>query len=181
MVTGLVQKFMPMMIENECFRKYKSARDSYDHSMFLVSRQRYAALFDLDLTDYKGWAHGLKTAGYATDPNYAHKLIKLIDDYDLHKYDIGCAPDKRIADSPSNRATYTWGSSSATSLKGHQLYRNNGVKCVFAEVGDTYASIASEFNVKESKLLQYNDLSSSAELESNGGLPLKRKREHRRV
>lgn len=153
--------------KNECFRKYKSVRDSYeDHSMFLVSRQRYAALFDLDPTDYKGWAHGLKAAGYATDPNYAHKLIKLIDDYDLHKYDIGRVPDKRIADSPSNRATYTWGSASATSLKGHQLYRNNGVKCVFSEVGDTYASIANEFEIKESKLLKYNDLITSKELES---------------
>lgn len=161
----------------ECFRKYNSARESYeDHSLFLISRERYASLFDLDPTDYKGWAHGLKAAGYATDPNYAQKLIKLIDDYDLHKYDIGLTPDKRKADSPSNRATYTWGSASATSLKGHQLYRNNGVKCVFAEAGDTYASIANEFEIKESKLLEYNDLGNGSEPEPGTVVYLSKKK-----
>lgn len=152
--------------QDECFRKYKSARESFeDHSQFLISRARYASLFALDPTDYKGWAFGLKTAGYATDPNYARKLIKLIEDYDLHKYDIGREPDMKKADSESNRETYTWGQASETTLKGHHLYRNNGVKCVFSEAGDTYASIASEFEMKESKILEYNDLTQSRELD----------------
>ncbi len=152
--------------KGECFRKYKSVRESFeDHSMFLVNRPRYSALFNLEPTDYRGWAHGLKAAGYATDPNYARKLIKLIEDYDLHKYDIGKQADMRIADSKSNEETYTWETASVTTLKGHQIYRNNGVKCVFSEAGDTYASIANEFEVTEKKILQYNDLKESRELE----------------
>jgi hypothetical protein len=72
----------------ECFRKYKHPLSSFrDHSLFLFGRKRYAALFDLKLTNYKGWARGLKKAGYATDPKYPVKLIRLIEDYELYKYD----------------------------------------------------------------------------------------------
>jgi LysM repeat protein len=74
----------------ECFRSYHSAEESYrDHSDFLVRGSRYSELFRLSSTDYKGWAHGLKQAGYATDPKYPGLLIKKIDDYGLHAYDIG--------------------------------------------------------------------------------------------
>ncbi|MBR1929180.1 MAG: glucosaminidase domain-containing protein [Paludibacteraceae bacterium] len=73
--------------KQECFRKYKHAEESYeDHSLFLL-RPRYKELFDLKITDYKGWAHGLKKCGYATDPGYAGKLIKIIEDYGLTQYD----------------------------------------------------------------------------------------------
>jgi flagellum-specific peptidoglycan hydrolase FlgJ len=72
---------------DECFRKYATALDSYeDHSLFL-KKQRYAFLFDYDITDYKAWANGLRTAGYATDPKYPAKLIKLIEDYQLFRFD----------------------------------------------------------------------------------------------
>jgi hypothetical protein len=72
----------------ECFRKYEHAEASFeDHSQFLVNRSRYASLFQLKQGDYKGWAHGLKKAGYATDPSYAQKLISLIHKYELHQYD----------------------------------------------------------------------------------------------
>jgi len=74
----------------ECFRAYSSTEESYrDHSDFLVTGSRYSDLFRLSSTDYKGWAHGLKQAGYATDPKYPGLLIKKIDDYGLHAYDIG--------------------------------------------------------------------------------------------
>lgn len=74
--------------KRECFRKYKNAEDSFnDHSNFLCSRTRYASLFDLPLTDYKAWAHGLKAAGYATNPKYAQLLINIIEEYELYKYD----------------------------------------------------------------------------------------------
>ena len=74
--------------KNECFRKYYSVYDSYrDHSEFLTGRSRYASLFDLRLTDYKGWAKGLKKAGYATNPQYANILIRIIEDNELYKYD----------------------------------------------------------------------------------------------
>jgi flagellum-specific peptidoglycan hydrolase FlgJ len=71
---------------NECFRKYECALDSYsDHSQFLFSRSRYSKLFELPLTDYKGWCYGLKSAGYATDPKYPERLIELIEKYKLHE------------------------------------------------------------------------------------------------
>ena len=73
---------------NECFRAYDSAFDSFeDHSRFLANGQRYRSLFSLKITDYKGWAHGLKAAGYATDPQYAYRLIDLIQLYKLYEYD----------------------------------------------------------------------------------------------
>src|SRR5574344_768989 len=72
----------------ECFRAYGNPVESYeDHSLFLKRGARYAFLFDLDITDYKGWARGLKKAGYATDPSYANRLITIIEDYELYKYD----------------------------------------------------------------------------------------------
>lgn len=74
--------------KGECFRKYKHPYESYrDHSDFLRYRDRYKFLFDYKVTDYKSWAYGLKKAGYATDPSYPKKLIKLIEEYDLHEYD----------------------------------------------------------------------------------------------
>ena len=73
---------------DECFRVYPSAEESYRaHSDFLRERERYQSLFELDPTDYKGWAKGLRRAGYATDPGYANKLITLIEDFQLYEYD----------------------------------------------------------------------------------------------
>jgi flagellum-specific peptidoglycan hydrolase FlgJ len=74
---------------NECFRKYKSPEESFsDHSLFLTERKRYADLFLLEVTDYKGWAHGLKKAGYATSPTYANRLIEIIEKYKLYEIDV---------------------------------------------------------------------------------------------
>ncbi len=76
--------------KGECFRKYNDPIDSFtDHSYFLTSGSRYNSLFDLPITDYKGWAHGLKAAGYATNPKYAKLLIDIIEEYQLYKYDTG--------------------------------------------------------------------------------------------
>jgi len=74
--------------KNECFRKYNNVDDSYrDHSLFLTTRSRYAGLFTLEVTDYKGWATGLKQAGYATNPEYANLLIRLIENNQLYLLD----------------------------------------------------------------------------------------------
>ena len=74
--------------EDECFRSYKNPLRSYrDHSLFLVDRERYSSLFTLNRKDYKGWAEGLKAAGYATDPKYADKLISLIERFNLTRFD----------------------------------------------------------------------------------------------
>lgn len=75
---------------NSCFRKYDRVEDSYeDHSQFLVQGKRYAFLFQLDVTDYRGWAQGLRKAGYATDASYAEKLIRIIETYNLNDYTKG--------------------------------------------------------------------------------------------
>ena len=87
--------------KGECFRVYDSADESFqDHSDFLRYRDRYKFLFDLKTTDYKGWAYGLKKAGYATDPNYPAKLIKYIEDYKLYEYDtMTYEESERVAES----------------------------------------------------------------------------------
>ena len=86
---------------DECFRKYHFAKESYeDHSKFLL-RPRYASLFELSITDYKGWAHGLRRCGYATDPTYAAKLIKLIEDYGLASIGTQVDDKKEAVDTPA--------------------------------------------------------------------------------
>ncbi len=75
--------------KNECFRSYDSPYESYmDHSQFLTTRDRYAELFELKPHDYRGWAKGLKNAGYATASNYATLLIKIIEDNELYRFDL---------------------------------------------------------------------------------------------
>lgn len=82
---------------NDCFRVYKDARESYkDHSEFL-KRKRYSFLFELDKNDYKNWAIGLKTAGYATNPKYPDLLIGLIEKYKLNQYDVPESEREKIA------------------------------------------------------------------------------------
>ena len=86
---------------DECFRVYPSVEDSYRaHSDFLRGRERYKSLFELDPTDYKEWAKGLRRAGYATDPGYANKLITLIEDFKLYRYDKMTA-DELPAEAPA--------------------------------------------------------------------------------
>lgn len=78
----------------ECFRKYDSVVESYvDHALFLSERERYSALFELDPKDYKGWARGLKAAGYATNPAYAELLIRIIEENNLQRFDNALLAD----------------------------------------------------------------------------------------
>ena len=80
--------------KGECFRAYKNIKQSFeDHSIFLL-KERYAELFNLDIEDYKSWAKGLKKAGYATNPNYAKQLIKIIEDHNLSQFDKGTQAEK---------------------------------------------------------------------------------------
>ncbi|PBQ30748.1 hypothetical protein CNR22_02815 [Sphingobacteriaceae bacterium] len=89
---------------NECFRSYATTEDSYkDHSLFLISRPRYAELFKLSVYDYKSWCMGLKNAGYATSPTYAYQLIKLIEELKLYELDgaeILCTEIRRLEKEP---------------------------------------------------------------------------------
>ena len=94
----------------ECFRVYNSVLESYiDHSLILMERKWYQPLFELDMKDYKAWAHGLKKAGYATNPKYADLLIEIIEKYDLHKYDnallAGYHPLEVVVEQPAEEIT----------------------------------------------------------------------------
>jgi len=162
--------------QGECFRKYSKVLDSYeDHSAFLINRSRYSFLFSLKPTDYEGWAFGLKQAGYATDPTYAYKLISIIENYDLHKFDLSAtnanydASDDLAAEpTVSNRkksANESMGS--IVAFVSHELKEVNGVKFVTALKGDSYASIADEFNISEARIRRYNDANSFEQLKAN--------------
>lgn len=105
--------------KGECFRVYDSADESFqDHSDFLRYRDRYKFLFDLKTTDYKGWAYGLKKAGYATDPNYPAKLIKYIEDYKLYEYDTMTSEEsERLAKAVEKKTEVASGDSKVDSGK----------------------------------------------------------------
>jgi LysM repeat protein len=133
---------------NDCFRKYGKVEDSYDdHSRFLSEKSRYRFLFDLDITDYAGWARGLQKAGYATDKAYANKLIKLIEDYELYQYDKA---DKKKAEKEAKRiANYR--------IYKHQPYKTGGLVYVIAQEDDSYEAIALEFDFNVKDLYKYNE------------------------
>lgn len=152
--------------KGECFRKYDSPEESFrDHSDFLRYRDRYKFLFDLELTDYKGWAHGLRKAGYATDPKYPEKLIRLIEEHELYLYDTPDAFGEEghsVPQSPSQlerprpltgrqREVFSFALS-------RQLYSQNGVPFVYAAEGETYESIARSYRLFVKELLKFNDL-----------------------
>jgi len=141
---------------NECFRKYDTPEESFrDHSDFLRYRDRYAFLFELERTDYKGWALGLKKAGYATAPDYAQRLIKLIEDNSLYKLDqISDSVAVVIPESPMKAEMSV---KIGTSLS-RQVYSLNGVQYILAESYDTYKSLADEFNLFYREILSFNDL-----------------------
>lgn len=150
--------------EDECFRKYESPEQSWiDHSEFLTSRPRYAGLFKLSATDYKAWAKGLKAAGYATNPHYAEKLIKIIEEEQLYQYDHKVkhptgAPAETIA-ATSNSAS----ASSVTSVNYHKREEiKNGILCIEIKKGDTFENIAKYYGIKLKKLLAYNDKKDSS-------------------
>ena len=148
---------------NECFRAYKNAYDSYeDHSVFLTSSVRYSSLFQLKQTDYKGWARGLKACGYATNPRYAIQLIDIIQLYKLYEYDEGKSHGKSAV--------------SFGSMPSHRVYEFNKNYYVIAKAGDTYRTIGAEFGVSYKKLAKYNENERDARLEEGEFVWLEKKR-----
>jgi LysM repeat protein len=136
---------------NECFRKYKKAEDSFeDHSRFLAQRSRYAELFRLDISAYRLWAKGLSRCGYATDPHYAAKLTKLIEDYELYKYD-------------NAKFGQAKGGHSDAVLSGkipheRDVYKKYGLIYVVAEADDSFEKIAVDMDFSVGNLLEYNEV-----------------------
>lgn len=135
---------------NECFRKYTTWQESYqDHSRFLQRHRRYRSLFNLERTDYRSWANGLVLAGYATSPSYGKRLIKLIEDYQLHRFDEGLLPAWMEGYLERNiDADYI----------PRSLYKSCGLRYTLARKGDTFTSIAEELALSAKDLARYNEL-----------------------
>lgn len=166
----------------ECFRKYSTPLESFrDHSEFLDKSARYQDLFKLDPMDYKGWAYGLKKAGYATNPAYAEMLIKIIEDNRLYLLDQGRdipsqmfasefekpAPKEEIptVTHPAELIDVDNYIVSVQAAEGrHAVYRNNGSLFVLSTQTDNYGSIADEFRLSPRKLYKFNDVPEGAEL-----------------
>jgi hypothetical protein len=140
---------------NDCFRSYKTARESYeDHSRFLVNGRRYQSLFSLKMTDYKGWARGLKAAGYATNPKYADRLIEIIEVYKLYEYDKG-----KVVRGEADRRD------GAVNAVMRDVYIFNDRYYVLARRGDTYRTIGDDMGVSYRKLAKYNERDKNDQLE----------------
>lgn len=127
--------------KGECFRKYNHPMYSFrDHSVFLTTRSRYAFLFNLKYTDYKGWAKGLRKAGYATDPRYPQKLIYLIEKHGLHKYDL-----------QAKKARYD--KKTVVTIESEKMHT--------VAKGDTLYSLSRKYYMSVNELMQLNNLRSS--------------------
>lgn len=156
--------------KNECFRSYRDVETSFeDHSKFLTTRNRYAFLFDLKKTDYKGWAKGLKKAGYATNPHYARLLIKIIEENELHQYDLADGRrHNRRRKKEHEKDTQTVVQTLPLNVDfpvveegpaGRMLYENNGVKLIYARKDDTFKQIADDFGIYTYQVYRYNEMS----------------------
>jgi LysM repeat protein len=187
----------------ECFRTYKDADDSYrDHSNFLRGSERYAFLFSLDPSDYKAWAHGLKKAGYATNPKYPSILIKSIERYNLQQYTIAAVNEvpkfesNKFKDDPvafdvnekmqaddkeEARQQSSLNQEGVPETDGKDLIAEgkvdylNGNKCVFAKKGTSLLAIATQHNVNLRRLLDYNDMEEDGILDEDQLIFLQKK------
>ncbi|MBQ6208615.1 MAG: glucosaminidase domain-containing protein [Prevotella sp.] len=154
----------------ECFRAYKDALESYeDHSKFLVNSQRYKRLFKLSRTDYKGWAQGLKDCGYATNPQYATKLIQIIELYDLNVYDRANSYDRFMVQHSATTQTERGG----TGL--HPIHVFNKNYYLIARKGDTFKSIGEETELSYRKIAKYNERKKKDPIEEGEIIYLKKK------
>ena len=153
--------------KNECFRSYSKVEDSYiDHSMFLTTRKRYESLFSLSISDYKAWSHGLKAAGYATNPKYAEQLIQLIEELELYKLD-----GSSIAAISTNQPA----------LFSVKKIHENKVDYIVTKKGDSFYQISKRFGLTLSQLHAYNDLNPEKDILEEGDIVyLEPKRFHSR-
>jgi LysM repeat protein len=156
--------------QGECFRKYNNVLESYsDHSIFLLSRVRYAFLFQISLSDYRAWCFGLKEAGYATDPNYAYSLINIIEKHELYQFDkheLLAKADPVIMQEEKN-----------PELTMKEIYNFNQTKFIITKPNDSYFKIASEYGIEIEKLMAYNEIKRGEKIVIGQKLFLEPKRE----
>jgi len=165
-------------VRDECFRKYSNPEESFrDHSDFLVSGSRYRNLFSLSPTDYKGWARGLKSAGYATNPAYADMLIRKIEQNGLGVFDSGSGSGSgsdtgrgAVIKSLSDR-----GSRYPAAVAGRVIIRNR-VECIIVNEYDTFESVSRGFSLLSWELERYNELPAGELLRAGNTLYLQPKR-----
>ncbi len=149
--------------KDECFRGYETAFDSYrDHSLFLKGGKRYFLLFELSATDYKGWANGLREAGYATNPNYGNILIGVIEKYRLSQYDSMVVFGEDF---------YSPGVATNTAP-----VEVNGIQAIMAKPGETPEQVAARYNMSTWQIYKYNDISKGDMLSPGEIIYLKPKR-----
>ncbi|WP_300748536.1 glucosaminidase domain-containing protein [uncultured Alistipes sp.] len=172
---------------DECFRAYPSVEASYeDHARFLDSQPRYDSLFVYSSDDYRSWARGLKAAGYATAPDYAERLCRIIEENQLYLLDrpqgealyaarnrdrAEQAAGEFIAESsvsspapvPTDRVDPDDYRVTINAYKGYNIYETNGVNYIVAKKEDTFESLAEIFRVSARNLRKFNDLKGSAQ------------------
>ena len=158
--------------KQESFRAYDSPRESYeDHSRFIANRERYQRLFSLNITDYRGWANGLKECGYATNPKYAQRLISIIETYQLYKYDT-MLPIRKVVAVEKKEVTPV---SKRTAYTVHPIKAYNQNYYVYARRGDSFESIGREVGVSASNLAKYNERNANETLHEGDVVYLRKK------
>jgi len=184
---------------NECFRKYESPLDSYkDQSNYLKGTPRYASLFEIDPTDYKAWAFGLKKAGYATNPKYSQVLIKLIEDYDLQDYTmialgklkpgqetlaknekknsgIIIPGEKPVVMPPEPEIVVYSKKEAKTDYPGGE-FKINETKVIYAKKGTSYLSIAEKYSIPLARIFEFNEMKVQEVVEKDQLIYIMRKR-----
>jgi hypothetical protein len=162
-------------LRNECFRRYSRPEESFlDHSEFLTGRARYANLFKLDPTDYKGWARGLKTSGYATNPNYDNLLISIIEANKLYRLDSGqritSGNRQATVETVKNRTPVT------SAQKREVFLSTNRIRYIIAVEGDNYESLTREKGLMKRELSRYNDIPANSPVNAGDVIYLQPKR-----
>lgn len=154
---------------NECFRSYKNAEQSFvDHSEFLCTHQRYAFLFDYGTTDYKKWAKGLKQAGYATSGTYAERLIQIIEENNLQRFDSqvtpSTTPEKQTELAVKNNSFVEIDVFNMEIAPFGNIKTVNGVDYVEAQMGDNIEKIAERYEMEPWQIRKFNELDKNAKI-----------------
>ena len=164
--------------QGECFRKYGNARESWiDHTEFLMTRSRYAFLFEYSPTDYRRWARGLSRAGYATNPNYPQLLINLIERYHLYQFDTGVSASRRSTSRRTPGSNVRQVTDGLTfSIEQFPVQTNNRTEFITARAGDTFASLSDELDMMPWQLPRYNDARATDRLQEGQPVYIQPKR-----